>query len=116
MGTNEQIDSEEWNNVQKIKPNMDKMLNAMYIETDAIDQTLSNQFCLPDSSDQSDPDFVKYAESFGARGYRIENTDDLLPVLQDALASKQVCIIDCPVDYRENLKLTEKLGEMVCPV
>jgi acetolactate synthase-1/2/3 large subunit len=75
-----------------------------------------NDFGRKSNVDFNNPDFVKYAESFGARGYRIENTDDLLPVLQEALASQQVCIIDCPVDYRENLKLTEKLGEMVCPV
>jgi acetolactate synthase-1/2/3 large subunit len=75
-----------------------------------------NEFGRESHVDFNNPDFVKYAESFGARGYRIDNTDDLLPVLQEALASKQVCIIDCPVDYRENMKLTEKLGEMVCPV
>jgi len=27
-----------------------------------------------------------------------------------------VVVIDCPVDYRENMKLTEKLGELVCPI
>lgn len=62
------------------------------------------------------PDFVKYAESFGARGYRVEKTEDLPTILKDAIESKQVCVIDCPVDYSENLKLTEKMGEMVCPI
>lgn len=62
------------------------------------------------------PDFVKYAESFGAKGYRVEKTEDLPTILKDAIESKQVCVIDCPVDYRENLKLTEKMGEMVCPI
>ena len=61
----------------------------------------------------NNPDFVKYAESFGAKGYRIERTDQLLPVLKQALADNSVSIIDCPVDYRENLKLTSKLGETV---
>ncbi|MFQ5470305.1 MAG: acetolactate synthase large subunit [Gammaproteobacteria bacterium] len=64
----------------------------------------------------TNPDFVKYAESFGGKGYRIENTKDLLPTLKQAIADNTVSIIDCPVDYRENLKLTEKLGEMVCPI
>lgn len=64
----------------------------------------------------NNPDFVKYAESFGARGYRVKKTEDLPNILKDAIASNQVCIIDCPVDYRENLKLTEKMGEMVCPI
>lgn len=58
VGTNEQIDSDEWNKVQIIKPNMQKMQDAMYDETDAIDQTLADQFCTPDSSNQGDPDFV----------------------------------------------------------
>jgi len=64
----------------------------------------------------NNPDFVKYAESFGALGFKVERTEDLLPVLREAIDSNQVCIIDCPVDYSENLKLTEKLGEMVCPI
>ncbi|MHB8472156.1 MAG: acetolactate synthase large subunit [Gammaproteobacteria bacterium] len=64
----------------------------------------------------ANPDFVKYAESFGAKGYRINASAELMPVLQEALANDTVSIIDCPVDYSENFKLTEKLGEMVCPI
>lgn len=59
------------------------------------------------------PDFVKYAESFGAKGYRVQHGNELLPILTQALADKCVSVIDCPVDYSENLKLTERLGEMV---
>jgi len=62
------------------------------------------------------PDFVKYAEAFGAKGYRIERAEDLMPTLKKAIADTTVSIIDCPVDYRENLKLTEKLGSLVCPI
>ena len=62
------------------------------------------------------PDFVKYAESFGAQGYRVTRTGDLRPTLEKALANETLSIIDCPVDYSENLKLTEKLGKLVCPV
>ena len=61
----------------------------------------------------TNPDFVKYADSFGAKGYRVERAEDLLPILKTALADPTVSIIDCPVDYRENLKLTEKLGNMI---
>ena len=74
------------------------------------------QFNRPSHIDFGNPDFVKYAKSFGAKGYRIENGNDLLPTLQTALADNTVSIIDCPVDYSENIKLTNKLGEMVCPV
>ncbi len=66
--------------------------------------------------DFTNPDFVKYAESFGAKGYRVENAGDLLPTLKKAIADDTVVIIDCPVDYSENMKLTEKLGELVCPI
>jgi len=75
-----------------------------------------NQFNRTSNIEFSNPDFVKYAESFGAKGYRIEKGDDLLPTLKKALADNTVSIIDCPVDYSENLKLTGKLGEMVCPI
>jgi acetolactate synthase-1/2/3 large subunit len=75
-----------------------------------------NDFGRPSNIKFNNPDFVKYAESFGAKGYRIENGKELLPTLKKALADNTVSIIDCPVDYSENLKLTAKLGEMICPV
>ncbi|MEE8263516.1 MAG: thiamine pyrophosphate-dependent enzyme, partial [Gammaproteobacteria bacterium] len=64
----------------------------------------------------TNPDFVKYAESFGAKGYRVESTKELLPTLKQAIKDNTVVIVDCPVDYSENMKLTEKLGELVCPI
>lgn len=60
----------------------------------------------------TNPDVIKYAESFGAKGYRIESADELLPTLRTALASDGVSIIACPVDYSENLRLTERLGQL----
>ena len=66
--------------------------------------------------DFTNPDFVKYADSFGATGYRIESADQLQPTIRRAVADNSVAIIDCPVDYAENMKLTEKLGELVCPI
>lgn len=64
----------------------------------------------------TNPDFVKYAESFGAKGFRIGSAEELLPTLKEALSLDTVSIIDCPVDYAENLKLTSRLGELVCPI
>jgi len=58
------------------------------------------------------PDIVKYAESFGAKGYRINRADDLLPTLRAALDDDGVSLICCPVDYSENLRLTDRLGEL----
>jgi acetolactate synthase-1/2/3 large subunit len=65
------------------------------------------------SVDFTNPDFVAYAESFGAKGYKIEAAADLLPTLQEALAAETVSIIACPVDYSENLRLSDALGD--CP-
>jgi acetolactate synthase I/II/III large subunit len=64
----------------------------------------------------SNPDFVRYAESFGARGYRVESAAELRPVLRQAFDDNTVVVIDVPVDYSENMKLTEKLGSLVCPI
>jgi len=64
----------------------------------------------------TNPDLVAYAESFGAKGYRVEAADELVPILAQAIADETVVVIDCPVDYSENMKLTEKLGELVCPI
>ncbi|UXA07516.1 acetolactate synthase large subunit [Mycobacterium sp. SMC-2] len=58
------------------------------------------------------PDVVKYAESFGAKGYRINSADELLPTLRAALDDAGVSLICCPVDYSENLRLTDRLGEL----
>jgi len=46
----------------------------------------------------------------------VESADALLPTLKQAIADDTVVLIDCPVDYSENMKLTEKLGQLVCPI
>jgi len=74
-----------------------------------------NQFGRTSNVKFTNPDFVKYAESFGAVGIQIEHTDQLMPELNAALKRNTVTIIDCPVDYRENLKLTESLGQLTTP-
>jgi acetolactate synthase I/II/III large subunit len=66
--------------------------------------------------DFTNPDFIKYAESFGAKGYKIGKADDFSRILKGALNEKTVCIIDVPVDYSENFELVKKLGAMICPV
>lgn len=73
-------------------------------------------FGRPSNIDFTNPDFVKYAESFGAKGYRVESADALLPTLEQALGEDTVAIIDCPVDYAENMKLTANLGALICPI
>jgi acetolactate synthase-1/2/3 large subunit len=72
-------------------------------------------FGRPSHIEFKNPDFVKYAESFGAKGYRIQKAEDLVPTLKRALADDTVVIIDCPVDYRENMKLTARLKALAAP-
>ena len=48
------------------------------------------------------PDFVKYAESYGAHGHRVDATADLPDILSQCLAAQGVHLIECPVDYSEN--------------
>ncbi len=62
------------------------------------------------------PDWVKLAESYGAVGIRVQKKDNLQTVLKKALKSKKPVVIDCPVDYTENIKLTKRLGQLVCPM
>jgi acetolactate synthase-1/2/3 large subunit len=45
------------------------------------------------------PDFVKLAESFRAKGYRPERASDLAPMLREAVGSRKLAVIDVPVDY-----------------
>ena len=66
--------------------------------------------------DFGNPDFVKLAESYGAKGYAIERAEDLLPSLRRALADDTASVIACPVDYSQNLVLTDKLGALTRPL
>ncbi|HET8579884.1 MAG TPA: thiamine pyrophosphate-dependent enzyme, partial [Nitrospiraceae bacterium] len=61
------------------------------------------------SVDFENPDFVAYAQSFGAIGSRVKGPSELEPALREALASNSPVVIDCPVDYSENNRLTERL-------
>ncbi|WP_246109083.1 thiamine pyrophosphate-dependent enzyme [Seonamhaeicola algicola] len=52
--------------------------------------------------DYKNPDFIKYAESFGAKGYRASSVANFQDILETSLQSKGVHIIDLPVDYSLN--------------
>ena len=58
--------------------------------------------------DFENPDFIKLAESFGAKGYRIKKASELTPVLEKTLNSKGIHIIECPIDYS---KTNDALGK-----
>ncbi|PSO70837.1 MAG: acetolactate synthase large subunit [Cyanobacteria bacterium QS_1_48_34] len=75
-----------------------------------------NQFGKPAFIDFGNPDFVKYADSMELKGYRVESSADLIPTLKTALAEDVPTVIDCPVDYAENLGLSQKAGELSCKI
>ncbi|MGT2770189.1 acetolactate synthase AlsS [Streptococcus intermedius] len=56
-------------------------------------------------------DFVKYAESFGAKGFRATSPVELMQLLQKALKENGPVIIDVPVDYKDS----STLGETILP-
>ncbi|MEO8892895.1 MAG: acetolactate synthase large subunit [Coleofasciculaceae cyanobacterium] len=60
------------------------------------------------------PDFVKFAESMGLKGYRVTSAADLIPTLKMALEQDVPSVIDCPVDYAENMRFTQKAGDLNC--
>jgi acetolactate synthase-1/2/3 large subunit len=51
------------------------------------------------------PDFVRYAEAYGARGTRIGSAAELVPVLDDAFRAGGVHLVTVPVDYSDNARL-----------
>jgi acetolactate synthase I/II/III large subunit len=58
------------------------------------------------------PDFVKYAESYGARGYRVRATEDLMPTLETAFRAGGMHLVAVPIDYSENTRvLVDELRE-----
>ena len=62
--------------------------------------------------DFTNPDLVAYAEAMHCKGYRIASADDLLPTLEEAFKQDVPALIECPIDYAENGKLTQHLKEV----
>jgi acetolactate synthase-1/2/3 large subunit len=77
-----------------------------------IDWKQRNEFGRPFGVDFGNPDFVAYAESFGIAGFRPSTAADLLPTLRRALEVDGPALVEVPIDYRENLRLTEHLGAL----
>ena len=75
-----------------------------------------NQFGEPAFVHFGNPDFVKFAESMGLKGYRVQAADQLMPTLKTALAQDVPAVIDCPVDYTENLRLSQRSGDLDCKI
>jgi len=77
-----------------------------------IDWKQRNEFGRPFAVEFGNPDIVDFARSFGIAGFRPDSADDLYPTLMRALELQEPAVIDVPIDYRENVKLTERLGAL----
>jgi acetolactate synthase-1/2/3 large subunit len=78
-----------------------------------IDWKQRNEFGRPFGVEFGNPDFVAYAESFGLAGFRPATADDLYPTLMRALDVPGPSVVEVPIDYRENLRLTQRLGSLM---
>jgi acetolactate synthase-1/2/3 large subunit len=62
------------------------------------------------------PDWMKLADAFGWHGHQVENSADLAATLRQALDEQGPSLVVVPIDYRENMLLTERMGNIVCPI
>ena len=66
--------------------------------------------------DFGNPDFVQYAESYGAKGYRVKSAEDFERTLAACLEESAVHLIEVPIDYTENHRVFhEELNNKSCP-
>jgi acetolactate synthase-1/2/3 large subunit len=67
--------------------------------------------------DYSNPDFVKYAESFGAVGMKVKDGDNLSQIVHKAFLLKKPVLIECPIDYSVNFEaFSGELENIVCEI
>jgi acetolactate synthase-1/2/3 large subunit len=65
--------------------------------------------------DLSNPDFRKYAESFGMKGMRVEEPENLTRTLSQAFEADAPALVECPIDYSVNYDVfSVELGRLVC--
>ncbi len=60
----------------------------------------------------TNPDLVALAESFGLPGLRVESADELVPTLRRAFELDTSCVVEIPIDYRENARFSERIGDI----
>jgi acetolactate synthase-1/2/3 large subunit len=67
--------------------------------------------------DYGNPDFVKYAESYGAVGMKVKEGDSLSDMLRKAFSQNTVVLIECPIDYSVNYEtFSKELANIICDV
>ncbi len=75
-----------------------------------------NQFGKHTDLKFNNPDFMKLAEAFDWHGVRVEQSADLRAALENAFQQDRPSLVVIPIDYRENDKLTQRLGDIACPI
>jgi len=66
--------------------------------------------------DFGNPDWMQLAQAFGWGGHHVTKTSDLIPQLEAAFNEEGPSLVVLPIDYAENMKLTERLGNISCPI
>jgi len=62
------------------------------------------------------PDWKQLAAAFGWQGHYVANSQDLPAALETAFGESGPSLVVVPIDYDENMKLTERLGDICCPI
>jgi acetolactate synthase-1/2/3 large subunit len=62
------------------------------------------------------PNWMQLASAFGWNGHHVSKSKELVNALETAFEEKGPSLIVLPIDYRENMLLTERLGEIACPI
>lgn len=62
------------------------------------------------------PDWLKLASAFSWKGHVVDKSKNLLSTLEKAFNERGPSLVVVPIDYRENMKLTKRLGDIACPI
>ncbi len=76
----------------------------------------ANDFGRHTELDFDNPDWLKLAEAFGWNGHQVTRSRDLVSALENSFAEPGPSLLVLPIDYRENALLTERLGNIQCPI
>lgn len=75
-----------------------------------------NQFGRHTKLGFGNPDFMQLASAFDWHGIEVTKSEDLARSLEEAFADERPSLVAVPIDYRENMKLTKRLGNIACPI
>ncbi len=109
-------------NVQDLETAVRLKLNVVFMvwedgEYGLIKWKQQNQFDGKHSElDFGNPNWELLAQSFGMWGKTLASHEELMPALEEAFKQEGPALIAIPIDYRENTKLTKRLGEIECTI